>query len=402
MDRRRFLYGSSSLALYTAMGGGLRAAENRRRPKIKRFIFVNLRGAPSQMETFDAKPNHRNGGPTQGIETQIPGLYFSQHFEGLAEYSNQMSLVHTTSRIGAHQLGQHYVSTGGFLPNPAQQYPGLSALAGWGLPREESALPRVVSIGRAQSAGFLGNQFNPYSVKAGQNDFKLSDELTARLQRAESMRDEYVQQSPTKNINEYQEEYRHGAKATQLSLGFSNRAFDLDNESQATRDAYGGGIGNSLLLARRLAQADIPSIEMSYGGWDTHTNNFGRCQNLCEPLNKGLCQMIKELKALDLFDSTLIMVAGEFGRTPVINANDGRDHYPNNTPVLLIGGRMQGTRYGESSPDGTQIKDGVSMGELGYSICRLLGMNPNEPFMHKSGRPLNYSPSKTGLASLYK
>ena len=116
MDRRRFLYGSSTLALYTAMGGGLRAAEGRRRPKIKRFIFVNLRGAPSQMETFDAKPNHRNGGPTQGIETQIPGLYFSQHFEGLAEYSNQMSLVHTTSRIGAHQLGQHYVSTGGFLP----------------------------------------------------------------------------------------------------------------------------------------------------------------------------------------------------------------------------------------------------------------------------------------------
>lgn len=402
MDRRRFLYGSSSLALYTVMGGGLKAAERKRKPKVRHFVFVNLRGAPSQMETFDAKPNHRNGGPTQGIETQIPGLYFSQHFEGLAEYSNQMAMVHTSSRIGAHQLGQHYVSSGGFLPNPAQQYPGLSSIAGWGLQREESALPRVVSIGNAQSAGFLGNQYNPYSVKAGQNDFKLEDDILARLKRAEFMRDEYVKQSPVKDSYEYQEEFRHGAKASQLTLGFSNRVFDLENENAVTREAYGEGIGKSLLLARRLIQADIASIEISYGGWDTHNNNFTRCQNLCEPLNKGLCQLVKELKALGLFDSTMIMVAGEFGRTPVINMNEGRDHYPNNTPALLIGGRFTGTRHGESSNDGTQIKDPVSMGQLGYSLCRMMGLNPNEPFMHKSGRPLKYSPESSGLESLYK
>ncbi|WDE95372.1 DUF1501 domain-containing protein [Lentisphaera profundi] len=399
-NRRNFLRGGS-LALSSLLFPNRGNAAIKKRPKVRHFIYINLRGGPSQMDTFDAKPNHVNGGGLKGAKTQIKDLYFADHFAGLADFSQHMALVHTSSRVGAHELGRYYVGTGGFLPNPAQIQPGICSTAAWALAADkESDLPKVVSLGGALSAGFLDNDYSPYSIKPGQNKLKVDADWRERLLRSESLRDEYMKHSASQQIEQIQEELRYGRKATQLNLGISNKVFDLDNESPKSLEMYGKGIGKSFLQARRLIQAGVPSVEISYGGWDTHQNNTQRCQNLCEPMNQGMCQLIKELEVMDLLDSTLIMVAGDFGRTPRINENGGRDHYPMNTPVLLIGGGLSGQHIGRSSKDGMSLAGAVSMGELSYSIFRYLGFNPNDPYMHKSGRPLDLCPSKSGIAEL--
>ncbi|MDD7984731.1 DUF1501 domain-containing protein [Lentisphaera marina] len=400
IDRRTFLNGGS-LALSSLLFANSAEARAKRGPSLRHFIYVNLRGGPSQMDTFDAKPNHVNGGGLKCVKTAMNNVYFSEHFEGLADFSKNMALVHTSSRIGAHELGRYYVGTGGFLPNPAQVQPGLCSVAAWALSQEEqSDLPKVVSLGGSLSAGFLGNEFSPYSMRPGQNKLKVDEDWRQRLLRSESLRDEYMKHSASSHIDQVKEELRHGRKATQLTLGISNRVFELDGESPKTMASYGKGIGQSFLQARRLIQAGVPSIEIPYGGWDTHQNNQERCKNLSEPLNQGLCQLLKELKVMGLLERTMIMIAGDFGRTPRINENSGRDHYPMNTPVLLIGGSLSGQHIGQSSDDGMSLEKAVTMGEFSYSLFRHLGFNPNEPYMHKSGRPLDLCPSKSGIDEL--
>ncbi|EDM28416.1 hypothetical protein LNTAR_10886 [Lentisphaera araneosa HTCC2155] len=400
LDRRTFLSGSS-VALSSMLFANSANAKPKRKEKIRHFIYVNLRGGPSQMDTFDAKPDHSNGGGIKGIKTAMKNVYFAESYEGLAGFSEHMALVHTSSRIGAHELGRYYVGTGGFLPNPAQVQPGLCSIAGWALAEEkESDLPKVVSLGGSLSAGFLGNEFSPYSMKPGQNKLKVDEDWRTRLIRSESLRDEYMKHSANAHLDQIKEELRHGRKATQLSLGISNRVFELSGESPQTIEAYGKGIGQSFLQARRLIQAGVPSIEIPYGGWDTHQNNVERCRNLSEPLNKGLCQLLKELKVMGLLKNTMVMIAGDFGRTPRINANAGRDHYPMNTPILLIGGNLSGQHIGQSSKDGLSLENAVTMGAFSYSLYRHLGFNPNEPYMHKSGRPLDLCPSKSGIDEL--
>jgi hypothetical protein len=400
INRRTFLNGGS-LALSSLLFSKIANAKAKRGPKLEHFIYVNLRGGPSQMDTFDAKPDHVNGGGLKTVKTAMNNVYFAEHFEGLAEFSEKMALVHTTSRVGAHELGRYYVGTGGFLPNPAQIQPGLCSVAAWALSQDkQSDLPKVVSLGGSLSAGFLGNDFSPYSMKPGQNKLKVDEEWRQRLLRSESLRDEYMKHSASAQIEQIQEELRHGRKAAQLSLGISNRVFELNGESPKTIEAYGKGIGQSFLQARRLIQAGVPSIEIPYGGWDTHQNNLQRCQSLSEPLNQGLHQLLKELKVMGLLERTMIMIAGDFGRTPRINENSGRDHYPMNTPILLIGGSLSGQHIGQSSKDGMSLEDAVTMGEFSYSLFKHLGFNPNEPYMHKSGRPLDLCPSKTGIKEL--
>ena len=384
--------------LYLPLCLAVNLTQLEKRIKIRHFLYVNLRGGPSQMDTFDAKPNHPNGGGLKGIKTQISDLYFADHFEGLAEYSNHMALVHTSSRIGAHELERYYVGTGGYLPNPAQVQPGIASTAGWAIAEEkESDLPKVVALGGALSAGFLGNDYNPYSIRPGENKLKVDEDWRDRLLRSESLRDEYMKHSAMRELDQVQEELRHGRKASQLTLGISNRVFELSDEVPKLASSTVVEL-KSFLQARRLIQAGVPSIEISYGGWDTHQNNMQRCTNLCVPMNQGLCQLVKELKIMDLLDSTLIMVAGDFGRTPRINMNSGRDHSLN-TPVLLIGAGLKGQHIGRSSKDGMYVEDAVTMGQLGHSIMEMLGVNPNNPFIQK-GTTFRFEPFKTGVISL--
>ncbi|MEN9361369.1 MAG: hypothetical protein RL095_2904 [Verrucomicrobiota bacterium] len=395
MHRRNFIGGgAATLAMLLSAGrvhaGGLSGAR-----KIKHFLFVNLQGGPSQMETWDPKPGNTNGGPTKAVKTKVPGMLFAQGLEPMAEFSDNIAVVRTVSRIGEHELGQYFISTGGFAPNPVLQHPGLCSTVGWGLHDPESDLPPVVSIGKGRSAGFLGNAFDPYA--AGEK-LEVAAKWRQPLEQADQMRDEYYAVSPIAAANDFQEEVKHQSRSSRLTLGISNKAFDISLESSKTRDLYGNGFGGSCLLARRLFMAGVPSVHVTLGGWDTHQNNFDATTRLGGTLSKGLSALIGELKAMEIFDQTLILVGGEMGRTPKINNNEGRDHYPGNNTFAVIGGAVKGQNIGTSSADGSSVDGGASMPQLSYSILDLMGLKPLGFFNDSvSGRPQRYCPGDNPL-----
>jgi Protein of unknown function (DUF1501) len=392
MHRRNFIGGSAASLSMMLGAGNLRAGELSDGRKINHFLFVNLQGGPSQMETWDPKPGSANGGPTKGIKTKVPGMLFAEGLAPMAEFSDNIAVIRTVSRIGEHELGQYFVSTGGFAPNPVLQHPGLCSTVGWGLNNPDSDLPPVVSIGKGRSAGFLGNAFDPYA--AGEK-LEVDPRWRQALEQADQMRDEYYAVSPISAANDFQEEVKHQSRSSRLTLGISNKAFDTSLESAKTREMYGAGFGGSCLLARRLFMAGIPSVHVGLGGWDTHQNNFDATTKLGATLSKGLGALIAELKAMEIFDQTLILVGGEMGRSPKINGNEGRDHFPGNNTFALIGGSIKGQSVGNSGSDGMTVSNGASMPQLSYSILDLMGLKPLGFFNDSvSGRPQRYCPGE--------
>ncbi|NQZ58649.1 MAG: DUF1501 domain-containing protein, partial [Lentisphaeraceae bacterium] len=248
--------------------------------------------------------------------------------------------------------------------------------------------------------GFLGNNFDPYVAGKNTKELVVGSAYKKSVERADNMRSEYYRVSPISKSDDFNEEIKHQSRASRLSLGISTLVFDDTGESQKTREAYGNGFGQNCLKTRRLLMAGVPAVHLSIGGWDTHQDNFTKCANMAGSLDKGVSQLVKELKALDIFDQTLIMIAGEFGRTPKINANEGRDHYPQNTPVALISGALSGMVIGQSGSDGTQMSDAVSMGAVSHSVYKLMGIRPKGSFEDVTGRPLRYCPGDEGLPGL--
>jgi Protein of unknown function (DUF1501) len=168
-------------------------------------------------------------------------------------------------------------------------------------------------------------------------------------------------------------------------------AFDLDKEPDAVRRSYGDGkFGLGCLMARRLVEAGVPFIEVVLPGWDTHQKNLERVKLLAAELDRGMSALLGDLASRGLLDSTLVVWAGDFGRTPTINENGGRDHYPQVTPVVLAGGGVRGGQVIGSTDAGcTKVVQGsATVGDLYASIAHALGLDPDETRMSPAGRPI--------------
>lgn len=397
MHRRSFIGGSAaSLAAYLGAKDVLAAGPSGSKP-IKHFIFVRLPGGPSQMESWDPKPGHVNGGPTKAIDTKVKGMRWGAALLPLVEHSNNIAVVRTSSGIGEHTIATNYTMTGGFAPNPLVQHPALCSTIGWGLYNPERDLPPVIATSSsAHNAGFLGNTFDAYGAGA---KLAVDNQWRQRIEQANQMRDEYYAVSPLAATPDFQEEVKHQARSSRLTLGISHKALDISLESPKTREFYGPGFGANCLLARRLIMAGVTSVEIAYGGWDHHENIFERATSGFAAVAKGLNCLVTELKELGLFDQTLILVGGEMGRSPGIEKEtEGRGHFPQNTCYAVIGGKIKGQNVGESSPDGTTLAQPITMGQLTYSVLELMGMRPMGFFDDKiSGRPQRYCPSDIPL-----
>ncbi|MCM8534869.1 MAG: DUF1501 domain-containing protein [Lentisphaeraceae bacterium] len=398
MNRRTILKGgaatlSGMLMANTALG-------RRRKNTMKHLVFIQLNGGATQFELWDPKPGNKNGGTTKGLKTQIAGRQFSEYLPGMTEYSNNMAVVHTTSRIGEHELARYYTGSGGFGPNPVLKHPGMCSVVGWGLYNENNDLPPVVSLGGGLTAGFLGNAYDPYQA-GGDLKLAVNGMYKKAVVKGDNMRDEYYKVSPLSKNDDFNEEVKHESRASRLALGISNKALDISGESEKTKEAYGRGFGEQCLKARRLLMSGVPAVHLTLGGWDMHENVFERCATRVPVLDQAVSQLVKELKAIDLFDQTMIMISGDFGRTPRINNDEGRDHYPRNTPVALISGAFKkGIAVGDSGPDGTSVNNMVNFGAVSYSVYKMMGINPRGQFEDISGRPLRYCPSDTGIEGL--
>jgi hypothetical protein len=371
-------------------------------------VLLWMDGGPSQMDTFDLKPGHANGGPFRPIATAVPGIRISEHLPQIARRMGRLALVRSmTSKEGDHRLAAAYVHTGYPQRGPIQ-YPTLGALVakeagteGADLPAFVSIAPYRISNSSAHSPGFLGPRFAPLIVGENLGVQNLTphagvggEPLEARLRLVEQMQDEFVAEHPSAAAKSHQTAYKRAARLMRTAAA---RALDLGREPVKLRDAYGRTkFGQGCLLARRLVEHGVPFIEVSLGGdnsngWDTHSNNFERVRDLSQVLDAGWATLMDDLKTRGLLDSTLLVWMGEFGRTPTINGDKGRDHFPSAWTAVLGGGGIKGGQViGKTSAGGEAIEQRpVSVPDLLATICLALGVDGKKLNESNVGRPIS-------------
>jgi hypothetical protein len=425
LTRREWAKCMAAGALGVCQSGWLAslAADAANHPQRKRAcILLWMNGGPSQTDTFDLKPGHPNGGQFREISTSVPGIRIGEHLPKLARNMDDMVLVRSMStREGDHGRATFYMRTG-YLPQGAVQYPTLGSLISKELINEETALPNFVSIApfrqfnlQAYGPGFLGARFAPLIVGENrqgqfvdnyQQNLRVPDLLPAsdvpreqadaRIGLLEGMEREFVARHPGLAPQSHRTAY---ARAVRLMRTAAREAFNLDQEPARLRDSYGRNtFGQGCLLARRLVERGVPFIEVNLGaipqngaGWDTHANNFDNVRLLCQVLDPAWAALMEDLRDRGLLESTLIVWMGEFGRTPRINNNRGRDHFPNAWTTVLAGGGLRGGRVvGATSRDGTTVEADhpVSVPDLLSTVCRALGIDPTKQNMSNVQRPI--------------
>ncbi len=422
LTRREMARYSGLSLLGTAMSGWLPAlAAQTQTAAVKprrSCILLWMSGGPSQMETFDPKPGHANGGPTTAIETSVPGIQIADNLPKLATMMDHLvPLRSMATNEGDHTRATYYLRTG-YLPQGPLQYPSMGAFISRQLRQEPLDLPSFISINpfrafspAAFGPGFLGPAWSPLIVAAqrqGDSDvsfevqnLKLPSNVTeaqvdARLRLLSAQEHDFLAQRPGSPGASHLESY---AQAVRMMKSGSVAAFNLDQEDDQLRDAYGrNAFGQGCLLARRLVEQGVSFVEVSLNGldvaggagWDTHADNFKSVKSLCEVLDPAWATLMSDLKQRGLLDNTLVVWMGEFGRTPKINENSGRDHWPGSWSTVLGGGGIRGGQvYGKTSDDGMEIVENrLTVPGLMATICRSLGLDPESTNLSPVGRPV--------------
>jgi hypothetical protein len=391
----------------------------------KSCILLWMSGGPSQTDTFDPKPGHKNGGPVKDIATSAPGLRISEYLPRIAKFGHKMAVVRSmTSKEGDHGRATHLLRTG-YLPLGGIAYPTLGSLVAKENGLEDAALPNFVSIApfrafnlAAYDSGFLGPDHAPLIIAESNGGvpggpggpsvtelLKVRDltptrpvevsHLDARIDILRDLDRDFAQQHPDTPPRSHRVANERAIKMMKTAAG---RAFNLEEEKQAIRDAYGQNLfGQGCLLARRLVERGVPFVEVTLAGvnggmfgWDTHANNFNAVKGLCDVLDPAWAMLMSDLEQRGLLDSTLIVWMGEFGRTPNINGNNGRDHFPNAWSAVLAGGGIVGGQaVGRTSPDGNKVEErAVTVPDFLATVCKALGMDPEKQNPSGGGRPI--------------
>ncbi len=373
----------------------LHAAELRKQEKA--CILLWQAGAPSQFETFDPKPDHDNGGGTRAISTAVPGIQVAHKLPKTAEVMDKICLIRSmNSREGAHARASYLMHTG-YLPTASVKYPTLGSTAASHLADPDFDLPSFVRVGGTRGgadAGLLGVEFNPFVL----NDATRPPDNTAiatssgryrrRLGLLGRLDEEYAARGARQEVVNQGKLYD---KAAKMVLSPRMDAFDIQRETDATRATYGDSpFAAGCLLARRLVEAGVTFVEVTSNGWDTHFDNDERTTELCASIDQPYAALLRDLEGRGMLANTLVVLMGEFGRTPKINARNGRDHYPRAFSAALAGGGVRGGQViGGTSPDGANIEDRpVAVPDMLRTICHSLGIDADHENMSSIGRPI--------------
>lgn len=395
------------------------AAESSLEPKAKSCILIWLDGGPSHLETFDPKPDapEEVRGPLETVATNVDGVRVGECLERTAQIMDKLAIIRSmTSPLGEHNFGTHYLMTG-YKPSPALEYPTFGATLAQ-VRKQSGVLPPHIAVPRfsenVSSNGFLPSVTAPFSVGGNPEhpDFKVRDldfyqglDLS-RLDRRRQIVNAFDEFSRAKDAaaslrSDPDLERAYNLIASPAAKG----AFKLSDEPASVRDRYGrtGGnsIGQSCLLARRLVERGVPFVTVHSAGWDSHQDiiklkkRYPSDQNAHLPsLDRALSSLIQDLSDRGMLDDTLVVVMGEFGRTPKINTAGGRDHWPNVFSVALAGGGVTGGQIvGSSDSLGELPKDNpVTPSDLAATIYTLLGIAPAHELHTSDGRPVRVAP----------
>jgi Protein of unknown function (DUF1501) len=421
--RRDFLQigsaGLLGLTLPNLLRSEARAAETGKGAKAKGVILVWLGGGPATIDMWDNKPEAPEGirGEFKSIDTKAKGIQFSEHLPKMADVADKISVVRSLAHtIPSHGPGTVFMTTGN-KPTAALQYPALGSLCAKLLSVEKGVPPYVsfqdLRNGVAGGAGYLGAAYNPFGVEGSAGGggkpgggggggnmrvrgitlpqgFTLED-LEKRDKLLRGFDQGFKQLDEKGNIVEGLDAF-HQQALDILRSDRTKKAFDLAKENAAVRESYGQNpFGQGVLAARRLIEAGVRFVTISTGGWDTHNGNFNNLKTRLLPnLDTTLSALIKDLDDRGMLANTIVMCAGEFGRTPKINKNAGRDHWARSMAIVLAGGGLKrGYVHGSTDASGmAPATEPCTPDDVAATLFQQLGIDPHQELQTPTGRPV--------------
>lgn len=359
----------------------------------KACIFLWMSGGPSQFETLDPKPGADTQGPTKAIATSVDGIQIAEHMPNFARLLKELAVIRSmTSKEGNHGRATYLFHTC-YPPSGGIVHPGFGANVAKELGREDFDLPRVVSIsGPGGGSSFLGVKYAPFVITdPTRPPDNLAtpvppDRLERRLELMKKLEASQERTGAAELVRDHQSLYKEAAR---MMLSPRNSAFDLQREPEREHEAYGkSAYGKGCLLARRLIEAGVPFVEVQASGWDTHAKELNTLKNLIPPIDQATAALVHDLKDRGLLERTLVIWMGEFGRTPLMNPQAGRDHYPKAFSAALAGAGIKGGQViGATDPKGIEVVDHpVSVSDLFCTFCKALGIDPRHENASNVGR----------------
>lgn len=389
-------------------GLSARAAERRGPERAKSLITLWMAGGPSQMDSWDPHPQSGNAGGITALRTSAPGIEIAQHYPQMAEQMGHLSVIRSlVSKEGDHERGTYYLLTG-YRPDPTVQHPSVGAILTEEKPAAGVEIPQHIVLATGEGfvvprGGYLGDRYDAFRVSnPGDNLQNMEQRVPAARQarRLESL--DVLSRSFAAGRKRQVEGTMHGHvidEALAMMKSPQLRAFDLKTEPAELRAAYGeNGFGRGCLIARKLVEEGVRSIQVVLHGFDTHADNFDGQKTQAGILDPAFATLVNDLKQRDLFDSTIVLCIGEFGRTPWINPLGGRDHWPSGFSCVVGGGGLRsGVLIGQTNPDirdddaGKLAKipaDPVEVPDLYATILRQMGVDGSKEIITPIGRPL--------------
>jgi len=410
LNRRHFLRHVAGFSLMAVPGlqfvQGLAAAAPQLKKQGKSLIILWMSGGPPTIDMWDLKPDNPNGGDFKTANTDVPGIKITEHMKVVGKQMKHLAVVRSlVTNEGDHNRGRILMHTGR-TPNPIVTYPSLGSLVSYELTPKQLALPGFISIGRpADGPGFLGMNYAPFTVQnPGQAPANIRPPMTVgadkdRMYRRErlfySVEDSFVKEKRGEAAQSHNDIYK---KAFSLVVSPLGDVFTFNGEKPSTLDEYGPStFGKGCLLARRLVEKGVTCVEVDMGGWDLHQNCQSSLVRMLPQLDKGMGTLVKDLVQRGLWKNTVVLWMGEFGRTPRINQNAGRDHWARCWSVVVGGGGIKGGQvFGSTDEDGTSVKDNpVSVGDLFATVFKGLGLDPALQIRDNLGRPMGIAPDKS-------
>jgi hypothetical protein len=422
MNRRHFLQHAAGASALAVSGlpflRGLQAQAPKLKKNAKSLIILWMGGGPSHLDLWDLKPGSRNGGEFKPIKTSADGVEISEILPVTAKQFKYLSIIRSlVTNEGSHERGTVLMNTGR-VPNPVVQYPAVGAVASSLLTPKDLPLPGFIGVGGTAQrigSGFLGMLYAPFTVQnpgqppanikpPGLGDDKLTLERLRRRQRLFYTVEDPFNQGAFPHLKKTVDREMAGsaaqahasvyAKAFDLTVSPLRTVFEINREPKSVVDAYGGTnnrFGMGCLLARKLVEKGVTCVEVDLGGWDNHGNIFPTLRNNLGPrLDKGMGTLVKELVERGLWKNTVVLWMGEFGRTPRINQNAGRDHWARSWSVVVGGGAIKGGQViGATDNDGVNIvSPPCLLGDLFATVYKGLGLDPHTKIRDNLGRPL--------------
>lgn len=378
----------------------------------KHLIYLYMGGGMTHMDTFDPKPGHENQGPTRAIPTNVDGIQISEYLPSLARQADKMAIIRSlTSTAGAHQQGNYLMHTS-YEERATIRHPGMGA---WLLKfkgRLNPNLPGSVFVGGDSringGGGFFEPQYEPLTINDPNSGLRNSkrrgmDEETfsRRLDLAKEFDSDFRSRYDLKKVRAYSQMYDD---AVRIMTSRDLQVFDLNQEDEATRQAYGeDSFGQGCLLARRLIEHDVRAVEVSFGGWDMHNNVFVAAPDKCAILDQAVSALLSDLERRGKLEDTMVVLTTEFGRTPRINQNAGRDHYPKAFSSMIAGGGIKGgIAWGQTDAGAENVEENpVKIPDFNATIAHGLGLPLDQVLYSPSKRPFTVAQKGKPVLDLF-